>query len=244
LFTIHYLLLTFLIINFQFGSMQVLIGDVISRVRREIKAVRQDAFLSDRFLYSLLVKHGNWLMKREDGANKLLRFDSIVQSLPYVGLVEVDAVEACCRGIESGCVIKRTRDPLPELFDGYAGPLFRAVTSLDGTQEVVLTDPITYVHIRRQSSRRYNKSIYGWFLNGYLFFPNLEWDAVRIEGVFSGDVNGYGCDDCSTCVLRQEQVFNVPGYLHGELESQVMNDLKVLLSVPGDDVQDKKSLTR
>lgn len=224
--------------------MQALIGDVISRVRREIKAVRQDAFLSDRFLYSLLVKHGNWLMKREDSANKLLKFDSIVQSLPYVGLIETDAVEACCRGIESGCVVKRTKVVLPELFDGYSGPLFRAVTSLDGRQEITLTDPITYVHIRRQSSFKYNRAIYGWFLNGHLFFPDLEWDAIRVEGIFSGDVNGYGCDDCPKCIPRQEQAFNVPGYLHGELENHVMNDLKILLSIPPDDVLDKKSLTR
>jgi hypothetical protein len=224
--------------------MQTSIGDVISRVRREIKAVRQDSFLNDRFLFSLIVKHSNWLMKREDSANKLLKFDSIVQSLPLVPLVEVDAVEAACRGIESGCMMKRTKDKLPELFDGYAGPLFRAVTSLDGRYEVSLTDPIIYVHITNQSSHKYNKSLYGWFLNGHLFFPRLDWDAVRVEGIFSGDVNGYGCADCCTCIPRQDQAFNVPAYLHGELENHVLNDLKGLLGVPGDEVEDKKSLTR
>lgn len=224
--------------------MQTLIGDVISRVRREIKAVRQDAFLSDRFLYALIIKHTNWLMKREDSANKLLKFDSIVQVLPYVELVDADRVDAACRGIASGCVIKKSRHPLPELFDGYAGPLFRSITSLDGRSEVTLTDPIIYVNITRQSSHKYNRSIYGWFLDGYLFFPNLEWDAVRVEGIFSGDVSGYGCEDCCSCTVRQEQAFNVPGYLHGELENHVLNDLKMLLSIPGDVVDDKQSLTR
>jgi len=224
--------------------MQTLIGDVISRIRREIKAVKQDAFLSDRFLYSLILKHANWLLKREDGANKLLKFDSIVQVLPYVELIETDAVEAACRGIASGCLIKKTKAPLPELFDGYAGPLFRSVTSLDGREEITLTGPITYVNITNQSSFKYNKTIYGWFLNHHLYFPTLQWDAVRIEGIFSGDISGYGCDDCTHCISRQEQAFNVPGYLHGELETHVLNDLKILLSIPADDAQDKKSLTR
>jgi hypothetical protein len=224
--------------------MQILIGDVISRVRREIKAVKQDAFLSDRFLFSLVVKHANWLMKREDGANKLLKFDSIVQVLPFVELVDTDRVEAGCRGVYSGCLMKKSRLPLPDLFDGYAGPLFRSVTSLDGRQSVSLTDPTTFVNILNQSSHKYNKSIYGWFLNRHLFFPDLDWDAVRVEGVFSGDVGLFGCDDCNKCSPRQLQPFNVPGYLHGELENQVLNDLKVLMSIPGDGGQDMKSLTR
>jgi hypothetical protein len=224
--------------------MQALIGDIISRIRREVKAVRQDAFLSDRFLYALAVKHANWLMKREDGANKLLKFDSIVQVLPYVELIETDTVEAACRGIGSNCIIKRTKSPVPELFDGYSGPLFRTLTSLDGKEEVNLTDPITYMHMTKQSSHKYNKSFYAWFINHHLFFPNIEWDAVRIEGIFSGDISGYGCADCPHCTPRQEQAFNVPGYLHGELENHVINDLKVLLSIPPDLNDDKQSLTR
>jgi hypothetical protein len=224
--------------------MQTLIGDVISRVRREIKAVKQDAFLSDRFLYSLITKHASWLMKREDSANKLLKFDSIVQVIPYVELVDADKVDAGCRGIYSGCTIKKSKYCLPELFDGYGGPLFRAITSLDGMQEVSLTDPVIYVNITKQSSHKYNKSLYGWFLDGHLYFPNLEWDAVRVEGIFSGDVKGYACGDCAACSSRQEQAFNVPGYLHGDMENHVMNDLKGLLSIPPDLIQDKQSLTR
>jgi hypothetical protein len=224
--------------------MQTTIGEIISRVRREIKAVKQDAFLSDRFLYTLLMKHATWLMKREDSANKLLKFDSIVEVLPFVELVDADRVEAACRGIHSNCLIKKTKYPLPELFDGYAGPLIRSVTSLDGVEEVTLTDPIIYVHMSRQSSHRYNKSFYGWYLDHHLFFPNLEWDAVRIEGIFSGDVSLFGCDPCERCIPRQEQPFNVPVYLHGELENQVLNDLKILLSIPSDTAIDKQSITR
>lgn len=224
--------------------MQTAIGEIVSRVRREIKAVKQDAFLSDRFLFSLLMKHATWLMKREDGANKLLKFDSVVQVLPFVELVDTDRVEAACRGIRSDCLIKKTRYPLPELFDGYSGPLIRAVTSLDGVEEVTLTDPVIYVNMTRQSSHRFNKTLYGWFLDHHLFFPNLEWDAVRVEGIFSGDVSAFGCDPCERCIPKQEQPFNVPVYLHGELENHVLNDLKILLSIPSDTAIDKQSITR
>ena len=49
------------------------IGEVISRVRNQMKSVRQDAFLTDRFLYSIISKHAKWLMKREDSKNKLMQ---------------------------------------------------------------------------------------------------------------------------------------------------------------------------
>ena len=36
------------------------IGEVVSRVRNQMKAVRQDAFLTDRFIYSVIGKHAKW----------------------------------------------------------------------------------------------------------------------------------------------------------------------------------------
>lgn len=224
--------------------MKTTIGEFVSRIRREIKAVRQDSNLSDRFLFSLIVKHGNWLLKREDSANKLLRFDSIIEVLPLVDLIEVDKVEAGCRGIYSQCTFKRTKDPLPAIFDGYSGPLIRAVTSIDGSEELQPTDPSIYINITKQSSYRYNRSKYYWYLHDHLYFPQLQWDAVRIEAVFSGDTSAYSCNDCAGCIPRQEQPFNIPVYLHGELESHVIKDLHSMMNIPPDPVQDKQSLTR
>ena len=39
------------------------IGDVVSRLRGQIKGEYQDAFLTDRFLYSVLKKHAQLLMR-------------------------------------------------------------------------------------------------------------------------------------------------------------------------------------
>lgn len=118
------------------------INDAVSRVRNQLKAVKQDAFLTDRFLYSMLIKHAKWLMKREDGKFKLLSFSSVIQSLDDVELVEVDKIEACCQGIKSGCMIKRTKYPMPVFMQGYYGPLIRNITSIDGTQEFQPTLPV------------------------------------------------------------------------------------------------------
>ena len=109
------------------------IGTVVSRIKNQVKAVRQDAFLTDRYVYSVTIKYAQVLMRRQDSQNKLMKFNSIWQTLPCVELIEVDKIEACCAGIKSGCTIKRTKDKLPTFMEGYWGPLIRTVSSIDGS---------------------------------------------------------------------------------------------------------------
>jgi hypothetical protein len=219
------------------------IGDVISRLRSQIKAVRQDAFITDRMIYSFVIKHAKWLMKREDSKNRLMSFSGVVQTMDFVELIEIDRVEACCTGIKSDCVIKRTKEKLPIFLQGYYGPLIRAVTSLDGSEELQPIIPSSYLNIANSKNAKYNKAKYFWYLNEYLYFPNLEWSAVRIEGIFEDDISRWTCEEDS-CKLRQDDSFNVPDYLLGELEAQVIKDLTVMYQVPTDLQNDKQSQSR
>jgi len=115
------------------------IGETISRIRGQVKAEVQDAFVTDRYIYSLIEKHAQFLMRRQDYANKLLKFNSVWKTLPYVELIDVDKVEAHCAGITSGCTIKRTKHKLPSMFEGYWGPLIRTIGSIDGSLELQAT---------------------------------------------------------------------------------------------------------
>lgn len=219
------------------------IGSVISRIRTQVKAVRQDAFLTDRAIYAFILKHSKWLMKREDSKNKLLGFSGIVQTMDFVELVEVDKVEAKCTGVSSDCVIKRSKFVMPVFMQGYYGPLIRSVTSLDGSEELQITNPSTYLAISKSKNFKYNKTKYYWYLNDYLYFPNLEWDAVRIEGIFEDDVSNFTCAQDS-CVQKADQPFNVPDYLSGEIENNVFKDLVGMLQLPSDVTADKQNISR
>lgn len=223
--------------------MQNLIGEFLSRVRKSVKALSQDAFITDRFIYSLAQKHVPWLLSREDSKNQLLSNDSVIQSLDFVPLIDVDVVEAGCFGVSTECTIKRTEFKLPKIWNGYYGPLFRYITSIDTSVEFTLTDPITYLNITKQSTNKYNKTRYAWYLNDHLYFPNLEWDAVKVEGIFEGDVSRYGCNNCP-CTPRQEQVFSVPEKLWGELESQMLKDIREMYGIPSDVIPDKQNIAR
>jgi hypothetical protein len=222
---------------------KVTIGSVLSRIRTQVKAFRQDALMTDRVIYSFVIKHAKWLMKREDTRSKLLSFTSVVQTLDFVELIEVDKVEAQCTGIKSHCTIKRTKDKIPVFLQGYWGPLIRSVSSLDGSERLQPILPSTYVYSSKSKNSKYNKTKYFWYLNDYLYFPNLEWDAVKIEGLFEDDISKWTCEQDS-CIQRQDMSFNVPDYLWGEIEAQVFKDLASALQIPPDNDNDKQSLTR
>jgi len=219
------------------------IGDVVSRLRIQFKGVRQDSFMTDRMIYTFVIKHAKWLMKREDAKNKLMAFSGVIQTMDFVELVEIDKVEACCTGIKSDCKIKRTKDKLPVFLQGYFGPLIRTISSIDNSEELQPILPTIYIGIANSKNAKYNKTKYYWFLNDYLYFPNLEWEAVRIEGIFEDDISKYTCEE-DNCIQRQDQSFNVPDYLLGELEGQVMKDMMGTFQIPSDTGNDKQNIAR
>ena len=220
-----------------------LIGDVLSRIRSQVKAVKTDSLLTDRVIYTFVLKHAKFLLRREDGKNKIMSMTSIVQALPVVELEEVDKVEACCVGISSDCKIKRTKDKLPTFLEGYYGPLIRTVMSVDGSEECQPLLPSSYVALSASKNFRFNKTKYFWFMNDYLYFPNLEWDTVRIEGIFEEDISAFTCEP-DHCIDRFSQPFNVPDYLYSELEANVVKDLLGQNNMPADPLVDKQNPSR
>ena len=167
------------------------INDVVSRIRAQLKAIRQDSFITDRMLYTFVLKSAKFLMKREDSKNKLMAFSGVVQIMDYVELIDVDKVEACCTGIKSNCKIKRTKDKLPVFLQGYFGPLIRTIASLDGSEELQPILPTIYSNLSKSKNFKFNKTKYYWYIDDYIYFPNLEWDAVRIEGIFEDDISAW-----------------------------------------------------
>lgn len=219
------------------------IGDILSRIRTQVKGVRQDALLTDRVIYTFVLKHAKWLMKREDSKNRILGFSGVVQTMDFVQLKEIDKIEAGCTGLSSDCTIKRTVDKMPVFMQGYHGPLIRTVASLDGSEELQPTNPSSYLAMSKSKNFKFNKTKYFWYLDDYLYFPNLEWDAVRIEGVFEDDISKFTCEE-DNCMIRSDESFNVPDYLYGELEAQVFKDLAGMVQMPTDMPNDKQNALR
>ena len=59
------------------------INEVISRIRGQVKGSTEDAFLTDRYIYSLVIKFAQILMRRQDFANKLMKFNPVWKTTPF-----------------------------------------------------------------------------------------------------------------------------------------------------------------
>jgi len=217
------------------------VGEAISRVRNTLKAVKEDAFLTDRTIYSLLLKYAKTLIKREDNQFRLMKISSIFKVMPYVELIDVDKVEAGCIGVYSGCYFKRSKEKLPSILDGMFGPIICTVSSIDGTIELYRTDPGTWVSMTKTTTFKYNRSIYFWYLNGYLYIPNVDWDAIRVEAIFEGTIESCDTDPCE---VKQEEQFALPEYLFSEVEQFTLQELTMTLKVPADSVDDSQNILR
>lgn len=219
------------------------LADSISRVRNVLKAVKEDPFLTDRFVASMIMKYAKLLIKRQDDQDKIMRFQSLFKVLPCLELIEVDKIEACCSGIKTKCTIKRTKDKLPSLLEGAYGPLFRTISSLDTSVLVYKTYPATYTSMANSTNFKYNKNKYYWYLDQYLYFPNIDWDAVRVEGLFDGDITEFTCAD-NICTPIQQQTVSIPEYLFAEIEQMVIKEMLTSGQVPSDGPDDKQNILR
>ena len=217
------------------------IGEAISRIRNSLKAVKEDAFLTDRTIYFSLSKYAKTLIKREDNQFRLMKMSQIFQVLPYVELIDVDRVEAGCVGVYSECYFKRSKDKLPSILDGMFGPIIRTTSSIDGSIEMFRTDPGTWVSITKSSTFKYNKRPYFWYLNGYIYCPNIDWDAIRIEAIFENQA-----ETCDTdpCLIKQDQALAIPDYLFSEAEQFVLKELTMIMQAPSDGADDSQNSLR
>ena len=216
------------------------IGEAISRVRNTLKAVKEDPFLTDRVIYSSLIKYGQTLLKREDNQFRLMKISSIFQVLPYIELIDVDKVEAGCLGVYSGCYFKRSKEKLPTILDGAMGPIIRTTSSIDGSIEMFRTDPGTWVSMTRTTTFKYNTRKYFWYLDGYIYCPNIDWDAIRMEAIFQGVT-----DPCSDqCDIAQNKALSLPEYLFSEVEQFVIKELSMSMQIPSDGADDGQNTLR
>ena len=216
------------------------IGEAISRVRNVLKAVKEDPFLTDRTIYFAIQKYAKTLIKREDNQFRLMKMSQIFQVLPYIELIDVDKVEAGCVGVYSECYFKRSKDKLPNILDGMFGPIIRTTSSIDGSIEMFRTEPGTWVSITKSTTFKYNTRRYFWYLNGYLYCPNIDWEAVRMEAIFENKVEI--CEE--DCMTRQNESYNIPEYLFSEVEQMVIKELTMSMSIPTDGPDDSQNTLR
>ena len=185
------------------------------------------------------------LIRRQENEGKIHNFTSLFKELTFVELIDVDKVAAKCTGIQSHCIIKRTKEKLPEMIEGSSGPIIRLVISLDASRRLDQTYIHQYISIRNSTNFKYNKAHYYWYADGYLYIPDVDWDAIRVEALFDDDITFFNCpDDGSPCDLAQNRDMPIPEYLFAEIEQMVLQELLTTGKIPSDGADDSQNVLR
>lgn len=222
------------------------IGDATSRVRNVIKGVKEDAFITDRFIYRLIWKYAKTLIKREDTMNDIYKYTSLFSEIPCVDLIDVDKVDACCTGVKTGCTIKRTRERVPKLLETSDGPIIREASSLDYSVSLTRTYPSVYTNMTKTTNFKYNKSKYYWYLDGYIYIPDVEWESMRLQGIFEDDTTEFVCnnDPDDACRSEQDRNLPIPEHLFSEIEQFVLKEILTAGQIPSDGADDSQNIMR
>ncbi len=226
--------------------MATTIGESVSRVRNVLKAVKEDPFLTDRFLYSLIQKHSKALIKRESRLENLYKHSSLFKEIPCIDLIDVDIVEACCLGVSTGCTFKRSKKKLPKIINVDSGPIIRSITSLDYSERITRTEPDLYTNLTKTSGFKYNKTKYYWFIDDYIYIPNVEWEGIRIQAMFEEDISSELChiENANACVVEQDREFSIPEHLFSEIEQMVLQEVLTAGQIPSDGADDGQNILR
>jgi hypothetical protein len=220
------------------------VGYAVSRVRNVVKSAKIESFLTDRFLYSLIMKYASTLMLRDSKNYNLFRNTGLFKEAQYVELVEVDKFEACGIELKTNCTIRRTAEPLAKITNLANGPLIRLVTTIDGSAVLNRTEPGLYANMTKTSGFKYNKQPYYWIVNNYLYVPNVDWEAIKITAMFEESISKYTCDGCDDCVAEQDRDLMIPDSLFSEIEGMIQKELNVSLQIPMDNTSDNKNMLR
>jgi hypothetical protein len=220
------------------------IRESISRIRNLFKGSSEDAFLTDRLIYSLIKSFAFAYMHREQ-LQKSLRFNqSLFREIPCLELVDASLIDECCLDIITKCQVKKSKEKLPMMYSLDYGPVINSVTSIDYSTTLIKTTPMEYAILKRSSSFKYNKSKYYWITDEYLYVPDVEWDAVRVNAMFEGDLTKFLCSGENACTYMQDTDSGIPDYLFAEIETKVLEEMAVIAKIPADQNNDTNNTMR
>jgi len=218
----------------------MLIGELINQIRGVFRLTSADNDLTDREVFALCKKHRSWLIKREAKKNKILTNAKVMTPNSCIELIDVDIAECC--DISSFCMVKRSKDKLPEIMSDDSGPLIGFVSSLDKVVKVYPTTVGNWLNKKKSTVYKYDTNKYYWIYNDYIYSPNIEWDFLFMLAANEDPVDP--CNLVETCAPMQSKRFNCPDYLIGELVSNVMKDLNPVVQLPSQEKVDKNENTK
>lgn len=125
------------------------------------------------------------------------------------------------------------------------GPIIRRVTSIDKGEDLFEITPMEWNRKQEDTNKKFDKNLYYFWDDGYLYFPNLHWRRVFIEAFFYDKIE----DECNPkdegpCDKFMDQIFRIPQDLLGRCVDAAQRELLQFYQQIPDDAQPDKNPNR
>jgi len=181
-------------------------NEIISTIRGYLKENTADSVYSSRTIWNLFNSSYKTLIKR-DADNRQLYNQSSWQTY-CLPLEQVSPILCDCISLPVDCefMISRTKCKIPPLLDSSIGPIFRFISTLDNSKQFVLTNPQSYAN---KSKVKFNKQLYAFYHNNYMWFPSVKYPFILISGIFDDSSPVYA--EFLSCVGQNTSSESCPG---------------------------------
>jgi len=174
------------------------------------------------------------MLIRQDQAKGRSLSDNVLQTLPCLEVIEVNASECC--GITSPCELYRTKLELPRAIETYQRDLIVRVSGVD------ITGPswnyISLAHIPWAGLSKWTKDSTKWFTKGgyvYIINPPAV-SKISVSGVFENPTDLASFPSCSgtPCYNNAIDEYPLSAHMVPALKQMVIEDLMRMRSAPAD----------
>lgn len=180
----------------------------------------QNTRLSNRHIYNKLRTVRSTVVKQEFDKKQIIN-QWTYQTLPCIELIEVPLNECPCT-LQTGCIILRSKYPIPSFMTGMDKHLVQSVTGLEGR---VSFQETTYNQRKYNKGNRYSSELPDWFIRNvqdksYIYITvNLRLEAITMTALFDNPINAWVFPSlCNTNIYTQ-----CMSYL--DMEFPIDNDL-------------------
>lgn len=221
------------------------ISSAISQIRTSTRQFTVDAKLTDRDIFSIILKHAKWLINQEANKFQITEQENLFVPYSCVNLIEVPKEDECCK-YQSHCKIYRTKEKLPEMWDDAKGSIIRSVTTTEWSKDLTKTTLEKWIKMTGDINFKYNQEAYYFLRSGYMYFPNRKWRQVSILLYPIFDLINK-CDECDIidCEIISDGNWRVPSKLEGRILDAVEKELfQMYMKVNPDETTDKNEKSK
>lgn len=175
------------------------------------------------------------MLIRQDQAKGRSLSDNIMQTLPCLNVIKVNASECC--GITAPCELYRTELQLPRAIETYQRDLIVRVSGVD------ITGPswnyISLAHIPWSGISKWTKDSTKWFVKDryvYILNPPMV-KKISVTGVFEDptDLSAYPTCSGTPCFSSDNNEYPLSSFMVPTLKQLVLEDLMRMRGAPADE---------